>query len=252
MQLAEQLNLQRQSITGNEFSHTILLNRAAAGPNRPNAEPFARLQIYLAGDGNPWLNRSTTAADPTARKPLVMHLLAQDPTPALYLGRPCYDGFASEPQCSPKFWTSHRYSDTVISSMAAALKRLPLYTHAEDIRLIGYSGGGAIAMLLAAQLPRVSTVITLAGNLDHAAWTQLHGYSPLFGSLNPATADALPESITQLHFIAAQDRNIPPELFPTSLLRHRKTQKMILQGYSHRCCWLKDWPDLLKKIAQSE
>jgi len=245
-QQARELQLHWRSVPGDAFRHTVLLNSAAAAVTTAKS----RLHVYLGGDGDPWLNRTTIAADPTARDPLAIHLLARDPSPALYLGRPCYDGLAQDRDCSPLYWTRHRYSEAVVSSMAAALKQLPLYTQAERIVLIGYSGGGTLAMLLAARLPRLDAVITLAGNLDHSAWTQWHGYSPLSGSLNPAFALALPENIIQLHFIAAQDSNIPPSLFPTTLLQRDNARMILLQEYTHRCCWLRDWRNLLEQINQ--
>jgi hypothetical protein len=45
-----------------------------------------------------------------------------------------------------------------------------------------------VASLVAARRHDVVRLVTVAGNLDHLAWTTLHGVSPLTGSLNPADA----------------------------------------------------------------
>jgi pimeloyl-ACP methyl ester carboxylesterase len=55
------------------------------------------------------------------------------------------------------------------------------------VLLIGHSGG-ALAILLAARVPQVVAVVTIAGNLDTDVWTKLHGYLRLQGSLNPIAA----------------------------------------------------------------
>src|SRR6266545_4164343 len=52
------------------------------------------LHIYLDGDGTPW-ERGRPAPDPTPRAPLVLRLMALDPAPRVYLGRPCYHGLAA-------------------------------------------------------------------------------------------------------------------------------------------------------------
>jgi pimeloyl-ACP methyl ester carboxylesterase len=54
------------------------------------------------------------------------------------------------------------------------------------LTLVGYSGGGTIAVLLAARRSDVAEVITVAANLDVGYWTQRDGLSPLTGSLDPA------------------------------------------------------------------
>ena len=240
--LAEQLELTRINVYGKPFLHRVYLNKAAENLSQVKT---SRLHVYLDGDGDPWLNRRQIAADPTPRDPLALRLLARDPTPAVYLGRPCYHGLARSALCSPELWTSHRYSEAVVNSMASALSQLPAYRAAFDTVLIGHSGGGALAMLLAARLAKTRVVMTLAGNLDPAAWTRLHGYSELTGSLNPALQPALPKSILQIHLMGGQDQNIPPVIAPASLLQQSNVRVVKFEAYNHRCCWLRDWPVLL-------
>ena len=74
--------------------------------------------------------------------------------------------------------------------MAAALSDILQRRPYQGLVLIGYSGGGVLAMLLAEQFPATQAVVTVAGNLDTDAWAIEHGYSPLRGSLNPAFATA--------------------------------------------------------------
>ena len=47
--------------------------------------------------------------------------------------------------------------------------------------MVGFSGGAQIAGLAATAKPglNVKKIITIAGNLDHLAWTQYHNLPPL-------------------------------------------------------------------------
>ena len=233
-----------RTLDGTEFKHRVYLNRSAGAAD-------GRLHVYLDGDGTPWLGPGRPAVDPTPREPLALRLMALDPAPSIYLGRPCYLGLNRSVNCHPWHWTHGRYGEPVVVSLTAALRRLLEEGIASDLVLIGYSGGGALAMLLAERLPQVSAVVTLAGNLDVARWTQLHGYSPLQGSLDPADRAPLPSRIEQWHWMGAQDRNVPPEsVKPVVVAGGVSTRVEVLPDIDHRCCWEAVWPQLLGVIEQ--
>src|SRR5687768_13818074 len=124
--------LRAEEVEGVGFRHLVLSPGRARGTT---------LHVYLDGDGVPWLGSYPTA-DPTPRDPLVLDLLALDAAPAVYLGRPCYHGLTETSACSPALWTSARYSETVVSSMAVAARRVAEARGAERIVWLGYSGGG--------------------------------------------------------------------------------------------------------------
>ena len=120
------------------------------------------------------------------------------------------------------------------------------------INLFGHSGGGALALLMAENLPSTKTVVTIAGNIDVEGWTQLHGYSPLLDSLNPATRPALDESIVQVHLLGGEDDNIPPTLARKWIFEQPNSYGVEYQGYTHGCCWKPEWRRLLKQIARGD
>ncbi len=227
-------------VPGTRFHHLVLYNQAA---QRPVPRP---LNVYLDGDGRAWLGRGRPALDPTTRNPLMIRLLALDPGPAIYLGRPCYGGLHTEATCHPWYWTHGRYAPEVVESLAAALRRVQERIGSGTLRLIGYSGGGTLAMLLAARLPRVEAVVTLAGNLDPDAWTALHGYTPLRGSLQPGP---LRQEICQWHWSGADDREIPPWIIRRALQPGSQVHFEVLPGIDHRQGWESVWPKLLKRVA---
>jgi pimeloyl-ACP methyl ester carboxylesterase len=116
---------------------------------------------------------------------------------------------------------------------------------AKNVVLIGHSGGGAIAVLLAHDITEVSTVVTLAGNLDIDAWARLHNYAPLACSLNPVVRGPLPARVAAIHLVGADDRVTPPEFIRRAAVL-TGGQVVVLPGFTHTCCWKREWPILLQ------
>jgi hypothetical protein len=239
---AAELGLKQQWIQGTNYQHAVYLN-AAWGQT-------GRLHIYLEGDGTPWLSRFIVAPDPTPRNPLMLRLMAQDETSSLYLGRPCYHGQADMAPCSPQMWTSRRYAEEVVESMATALRSALRRSHYSDLIFIGYSGGGTLAMLLAEQFTGTRGILTIAGNLDPQSWTDLHRYSPLQGSLNPALRPPLDAGVIQLHFAGGRDQNIPPKLIKPVIDGQHYAKLNVIKSYDHVCCWEASWLSILMKLEQ--
>jgi len=233
---ARQSGLDPEIVQGAGFRHVVFRNQV----------PAARvMRVYLEGDGTPYVDRLTVAADPTPSNPLVLRLMAQDTEAAVYVGRPCYFGLANDAGCSPSFWTLRRYSPEVISSLVAVIRDQQAARNASALELVGHSGGGALAILLARELPSVERIITLAGNLDTDAWVGYHRYEPLVGSVNPRSVQ-LPSALADrtVHFVGGKDAVVPMSI---SLAAARQIGGSVVTRptYSHRCCWERDWPLVL-------
>lgn len=237
--LAREQGLAARALSGGPYWLTAYFKDGAAA---------APLRVYLEGDGSPWLNRYTVAPDPTPRDPLALRLLALDPGPALYLGRPCYQGRSFTPPCHPLLWTDRRYGPEVVDSLAAALESFQKHRQTTGLVLIGYSGGGVLARLLAARLPGVRALVTVAANLDTDRWTALHGYSPLSGSFNPARRPPLAADIVQVHLAGGRDRNVPAELVRGALAGEPGARVQVYADFDHRCCWESVWPGVLARL----
>jgi pimeloyl-ACP methyl ester carboxylesterase len=216
---------------------------------RDGAGPADTLHVYIEGDGRPWLYGVLAAVDPTPRDAYALRLMARDPAPAVYLGRPCYFGLHADDSCDERFWTAARYAPAVVDSMAAALERLLAEQGHPAAVLVGYSGGGALAVLLADKVSRVRRVVTIAANLDTDQWTARHGYLPLAESLNPMTSARL-QGIAHVHFGGAGDAVVPGDMIRAFAERHGGRYR-IVDGFDHRCCWHQRWPDLLSATAAS-
>lgn len=214
------------------------------------SESSDSLHIYIEGDGRPWIKRYLIARDPTPRVPLTLGLMRQDTQRSIFLGRPCYFNGPhyglTDTACAPELWTSARYSEVVIASMVDALRQLLDGRHYAQLTLIGYSGGGTIATLMAQRMPEVTQLVTIAANLDVDAWARHHHYSPLRDSLNPASLSIKQPEI-QYHFFGSDDQVVPPEL-AQHWLQTQGFPPIIIDGFDHRCCWQKKWPELLQMI----
>jgi pimeloyl-ACP methyl ester carboxylesterase len=234
---AASLGLRRQVVAGKPFQHAIYAKDGAPGD---------RLHVYLGSDGTPWF-AGLPAADPTPRNPLVLRLMALDPTPAVYLGRPCYHGLAGTAPCAPGWWTSERYGEFVVDSMAAALRPIIAERGHPRIAWFGHSGGGTLAVLLAERFPETVAVVTIAGNLDIDAWADLHGYDRLTGSLNPVSRPPLPANVRQRHYAGGRDRVVPADLIEEAAA-DRHAQVIVIDAYEHVCCWEDLWPEILADL----
>ena len=233
-------------ITTEHFKHKVLSKQANDGSHLKRAP----LHIYIEGDGKPWLHSRRISLDPSPKKTIMLSLMLQDESQSVYLGRPCYFQ-TKDPLCTPKWWTNARYSEKVVQSMnlAISLVKAP----GRSIVLIGHSGGGTLATLIAARRQDVTALITIAANMDTQAWASYHEYSPLTDSLNPAALPSLPDKIKQVHLVGEDDTNTPPEMLIAALHRQH-AQINVIPSADHNCCWETIWPTIwptiLKKIRR--
>jgi hypothetical protein len=210
-----------------------------------------KLVVYIEGDGHAWKRRKVLSDDPTPNNPLSLKLAINDPRSlVLYLARPCqYLEKSKLEACSSKYWSSHRYSKKVIKSMSEAITKIKSQTSATSIEIIGFSGGGVVAILIAAWRDNVSKVITVAANIDHVSWSDWHGVSKLNGSLTPLDYLVELEGINQQHYWGSKDEIVPYKT-QSSFVENFKNQPLfkykVMPEFTHNCCWLENWQDLLQ------
>jgi pimeloyl-ACP methyl ester carboxylesterase len=176
----------------------------------------------------------------------MLELMSLDAAPGVYLGRPCYHGVRSS-ACTPDMWTNKRYSEAVVASMSAALDGVSV--EYQSLVLLGHSGGGTVAMLLAERQPKVAMVVTVAANLDSDRWAALHKQQALSGSLNPATRPPLRSSIRQMHYAGAEDDNVPPQLVRDAAAQQSGAIFKVYPKQDHSCCWREVWPEVLGALS---
>jgi dienelactone hydrolase len=222
------------------------------------ANPSDELHIYLEGDGHAWESKSRISPDPTPLDPVALKMALSDPGKnVFYLARPCqYTTQKTRRNCdNARYWTSWRFSKEVIEATNRAIDTAKKNTKSNRIALIGYSGGGAVAALVAARRQDVFLLVTAAGTLDHAAWTTHHFVSPLRDSLNPIDFASSLASIRQIHLVGSEDEIMPAKIarsYLNALPQQANARLVNIPGYDHNCCWAENWPETLKKVVEKE
>lgn len=214
-----------------------------------------RLTVYIEGDGLAWLDRYTPALAPTPSDPVALRLAMTDAgAQAVYLARPCqYTSGPSFKGCNSRYWGSHRFAPEVVDAMNRAVDDLLRAHGASRLVLVGYSGGAAVAALLAERRQDVDALVTVAGVLDADGWTRQQRVSPLHGSLDPLLVSAPLADLPQWHFVGGQDRTVPGGLLARFLAtasgQKSKAVVHVEPSFDHGCCWPQAWPVLSRAFA---
>ncbi|WP_050462665.1 alpha/beta hydrolase [Herbaspirillum autotrophicum] len=238
--LAGPAHLQRTQIAAGDFVLTAFYR--LPHPDQP-------LTIYIEGDGLAWRSRSEPSDDPTPRQMTGLTLAAADPgSNVIYLARPCqFTPMAANPRCQVDYWTGKRFSEEVVASMNLAVSHFARQAPGQAIHLAGYSGGGAVAVLIAARRNDIASLRTVAGNLDHAAVNRLHRVSHMPASLNPINYAQQVANIPQLHFSGSDDKVVPAAIardFAVAAAGNC-TRTRVVPGLTHTGDWAAQWPALL-------
>ncbi len=205
------------------------------------------LHVYIEGDGLAWETRTKISSDPTPSIATALHIAENDPMKSkvaiLYLARPCqYNKEENIPLCNNKYWTSHRLAPEIVEAMSEAITQIKEKVGAQKIVLIGYSGGGALASLIANKRDDVSFLGTIAANLDIDYWTTFHNVSPMHGSLNPIDFTTKIKNLPQRHISSFADTVIPPEISQAFCNKINSPQACVtVDNIPHWGDWEKVW-----------
>jgi len=215
--------------------------------------------FYIEGDGLAWLSRKRMSPNPIPKNPVALKLAVNDQsTNVIYLARPCqYVELNTEQHCSSDYWATKRFSPEVITSMDEAITQINQQANIKKIRLVGYSGGGAIAAILAATRNDVIDLRTVAGNLDIELFARYHEVSPLIGSMNPIDfADSL-TNIPQIHFIGEKDEIITLQITESYINHLEKYDTSLrcvkveqIDSASHAKGWEMVWQKYNKMVVE--
>ena len=217
---------------------------------------FTRLQdaskpihLYVEGDGKAWVSRAEPSADPTPRHAIGLQLALGDPfANVIYLARPCQFSLHESPACTQALWTSQRFSNQVVNAMNAAVNILKAGHPDQPLELIGYSGGAAIVVLLASRRDDVTSLRSVAGNLDHEAFNRYHKVSPMPDSLNPIDVANVLRGLPQIHFSGADDTIVPSFIAESFTLKAGGCARIeVVEGAGHDSGWVEAWPTLLSE-----
>jgi len=235
--VAQSGNLVQQKIATDDFLLTTYQRFDATADNK-------QMVVYIEGDGMAWISRDQLSSNPTPVQPIALKLASIDTNAnVLYIARPCqYLWPQKMNRCSSRYWSDKRGSEEVISSINQAISIVKQKQNISSIRLIGYSGGGGIAALIADRRADVSEFVSVSGNLNYKLFTQTHNLSSMNGSIDPITVANQIGSIPQIHYVGADDKIIPKQI---ALSFSDKVK--VINNVSHDN-WPDKWAQILKTV----
>ena len=208
--------------------------------------PKAPVCFYIEGDGRAWISKSRISQNPTPKSNLVFQLASIDTCDnIIYIARPCqYTGREKNLAWNKAYWTDKRFSKEVIDSINTVISRYVSDNDFSNITLIGFSGGGAVAILCASIRNDINEIVTIAGNLDHKGVNKYNNVSQLQGSLNPIDVARDVKDIKQVHFIGKEDKVIPAFVaydFKKASGSPKCIEIVEVSEISHHSGWIKLW-----------
>lgn len=213
--------------------------------------PVTSLRVYIEGDGFAWKSRTQASDNPTPRNPVGLALAVSDVHGnVLYLARPCqFIGQSLPENCSANWWTSDRFSPVVIDAMNEAISQFVKRYPGVKLDLVGYSGGGNIAVLLAARRADVRSVRTVAGNLDVNYVNALHHVTAMPDAMSAINHAAALRALPQIHYSGDADKTVPPIVARRfgQAVGGNCTRVEVVSGMTHGADWAAIWPQLLAK-----
>ncbi len=203
------------------------------------------INLYIEGDGFAWATKYHLSNDPTPHDPVALKLAIQDPyANVIYLARPCQYK-QSQRACTASYWSDKRFSTEVIKSLNQAINQLN--PNEQSLDLIGYSGGAAIAVLIASQRSDINSIRTVAGNLDHQYVNEYHHVNQMPESLNAIDVASKVQHIPQIHFIGDKDKVVPKETVMRFISKFSNTHcaKILEKNAYHLQGWENQWQELI-------
>lgn len=256
IKFAQNSGFKTSIIKTKEFELTSLIKK------NTDATEIKKLIVYIEGDGRSWIKKQILSKNPTPPYALGLRLAIQDPRSAnpdmtvVYLARPCQ--FTQHPptpaSCPAKYWSSDRFSELVIQNMNQAIDRLKENAQLDKkhkIELIGYSGGAAIAILVAARRHDVDIIRTVAGDLNHEMMSEYHHTTPLPNCLNPINFTHKLQNIKQIHYIGAKDKIVPKYItqdYVNKFNNKKNSQESIVTIISVDATHQKGWEEKWRKL----
>lgn len=213
---------------------------------RVGSDPKAATYIFIEGDGRAWRDGGRSPPDdptPSHSLALTLALSTEGQHSVIYIGRSCqFTQHIPNPKasgtCTLEKWTTARFSPNYIADVIRYLK--PHLSDASPSILIGHSGGGAVALLVAKEL-EPACVVTLASPVNTHTWTTSQKLQPLSKSLNPYDyLSAVPPS-KRIHYYGGRDRVVP---ISSSGLSQRSDRVRLIERNTHSKGWQKTWRDI--------
>lgn len=221
----------------------------------------APARLYIEGDGPLWLMNEQivyepmVSINPTPVNPVALHMATRDNAPnKFYMARPCQYQRGHRPDedggCVPSMWLEGRYGADVVAIMDTAIDNIKKRYGITGFELIGFEGGGVIALALATERDDIISVRTVAAPLDHEILTAAKKIPAFDKSLNAPEFARDVARVPQHHFFGHLEDEIPYKaMYDSYAAAAGSTQCMRFSEIRHasdRKGFVPEWPALLR------
>jgi hypothetical protein len=219
-------------------------------------------RLYIEGDGPVWLNgeqqvyEPLVSSNPTPSNPVALHLATHDAGDNVFVvNRPCQylGGHRPDEQkgCPSNLWQQDRYGPEVIDTVNKTIDTLKRHHNITSFDLVGFQGGGVIALALTLHREDIGSVRTIAAPLDLNILTTRFHVPPLSGSANPVEFAARVAQVPQIHFFGHMEEEIPYKQMANSYAAAADNDTRCMQFQEIKRAsddkgFVRIWPDLLK------
>ena len=244
--LAEKSGFKKEYVKGGDFWVTTY--QLIRDPKKPYV-------FYIEGDGVISQHISgdyrIPSPNPTPSNVMVLTLATMDDRNdipnVVYVAQPCqFTPPSINPNCSSEYWTIKRTSPEVVNSLNSVISKI---ANGQEINLVGYSGGGGLAALIAVNNKDVTTIVTLAANLDRAAFNNYHKSQPDEAySLNPLDYAHKIKNIPQMHYSGGKDEVVPSFIIDNFVSASHSPcvkQRVVVNASHNNDEWILSWPEIL-------
>lgn len=236
---AESKNFVKQLVEADDF--VITTYQKITDKNAP-------FIFYIEGDGFAFINRYTISDDPTPMNQMLFRLASMDERANIvYMARPCqYTPNELNPKCGKSiYWTDKRMGQEVISAIKKAVDKIRA---GQKYSMIGYSGGGGVAVLIASiDAKDILWIMTIAGNLNLEKFARYHKAFPMTLSLDPIEYVGKINNIPQLHIAGEKDDIVPPMISQSYI---KSSDSLCVKGkvipdVTHNKGWEEIWREII-------
>lgn len=194
-------------------------------------------KVYIEGDGASFNAYGMPTRNPTPRGTLLREIaFGDDNYNVVYMARVCQ--FVMKGICSQRHWTTARFAREVIKAQGDAISKI---VGENEVVLVGFSGGAQVSGLVSVLRKDIDVkkIITIAGNLDHLAWTNYHKLPSLSESMNLADYKDNFLEFNQMHFVGLRDEIIAPSLIYDFVGANESSDIKIIEveGATHGSGW---------------
>ena len=247
----DQRNNLIDELNSNKFGKNIYTTKSFNIYSLERIKNNKKLTIYIEGDGLSWVDRFTPSSNPTPSDPLAFRMaLIDEGENVIYLARPCQYEWSTN--CNEDVWTIAQYSSTVLGSYKEIINYLSK-TH-KDIHLVGYSGGGGIAMYLGSiKNKSIKSIRTIAGNINHNELSKILNISRLKKSVNFYSIEEKVKTMPQIHYYGLKDKTVPNILqisYAEKNLGNNCVAIQSVEDTSHNEGWLDFWAENNLKLPR--